>query len=60
MTNSKSPTVSNNGEAYEALLSAVIGIADDYMTSEHHHPDHVLIPKAKFEEILTALGEELR
>jgi hypothetical protein len=30
---------------------ALSGIADDYMTSEHHHPGYVLIPTAKFEEL---------
>ncbi|WP_037514282.1 hypothetical protein [Sphingobium xenophagum] len=45
------------GEALrEALVSAACdGIADDYMTSEKHHPGYVLIPSAKFEAILAAL-----
>lgn len=33
---------------------AIIGISDDYMTSEKHHPRHVLIPTAKFEELVAA------
>lgn len=45
------------GEALrDALVSAACdGIADDYMTSEKHHPGYVLIPSAKFEAILAAL-----
>ena len=39
----------------DKLRIAVEGIADDYQTSEDHHPDHVLIPKAKFDEIVAAL-----
>ena len=40
----------------DALVSAACdGIADDYMTSEKHHPGYVLIPSAKFEAILAAL-----
>jgi len=35
----------------EDLRAAVAGIADDYMTSEAHHPGYVLIPTAKFEEL---------
>lgn len=42
------------GEAGK-LRIAVSGIADDYQTSEAHHPDHVLIPKAKFDAIAAAL-----
>lgn len=40
----------------EAVREAVEGIADDYMTSETHHPGYVLIPTAKFEQILAALA----
>ncbi len=36
------------------LGEAVAGIADDYMTSEHHHPGYVLIPTDKFETLRTA------
>jgi hypothetical protein len=38
------------------LRAACEGIADDYMTSEHHHPGYVLIPTAKFEAIHAALA----
>lgn len=38
------------------LRTACEGIADDYMTSEHHHPGYVLIPTAKFEEIRAAIA----
>jgi hypothetical protein len=38
------------------LRSAVEGIADDYMTSDNHHPGYVLIPTAKFEAIRSALS----
>lgn len=37
----------DNAEVREALA----GIADDYMTSETHHPGYVLIPAAKFEQL---------
>jgi len=40
----------------ERVLEAAGGIADDFMTSEHHHPGYVLIPTAKFEAIRTASG----
>lgn len=38
------------------LRSACEGIADDYQTSDTHHPDHVLIPKDKFDAILASLS----
>ena len=45
----------------EAPVSvACDGIADDYMTSETHHPGHVLIPAAKFEQIVAALATPAR
>lgn len=40
----------------DALRLACEGIADDYMTSEAHHPNHVLIPTAKFNAIVDALA----
>lgn len=40
------------------LREAVCGVADDYQTSEQHHPNHVLVPLAKFEQ-LRAVAEEL-
>lgn len=33
----------------DGWATAISGIADDYMTSEHHHPGYVLIPTEKFE-----------
>lgn len=33
---------------------AIVGISDDYMTSEAHHPGHVLIPVARFEKLVAA------
>lgn len=38
----------------EELEGALSGIADDYMTSEQHHPGYVLIPTAKFEQLRSA------
>lgn len=32
-------------------------IADDYQTSETHHPNHVLIRKADFEALLAAIAK---
>lgn len=40
----------------QALVDAVDGLDDDYMTSENHHPDYVLIPQAKFSSIVMALA----
>lgn len=40
----------------DAMRLACEGIADDYMTSEAHHPNHVLIPTAKFNAIVDALA----
>jgi hypothetical protein len=42
----------------DAIREAVEGIADDYMTSETHHPGYVLIPTAKFETITAALSAQ--
>ncbi|MFD1104191.1 hypothetical protein [Sphingobium olei] len=44
----------SNGAAEPVLREACEGIADDYMTSEAHHPGYVLIPTAKFEQIVAA------
>ncbi|ARS27646.1 hypothetical protein [Sphingomonas sp. KC8] len=41
--------------AQDALREALEGFADDYITSENHHPGYVLIPTAKFERICAAL-----
>lgn len=38
------------------LRAACTGIDDDYMTSESHHPGHVLIPTDRFERIRAALS----
>ena len=38
---------------------AAVDVAADYMTSANHHPDHVLIPLQKFQE-LRALTERAR
>jgi hypothetical protein len=43
----------------EELMKALAGFGDDYMTSEKHPPDYVLIPVAKFERICAALGLEV-
>jgi len=42
--------------ALKRLLEAVRPIADDFMTSETHHPGYVLIPTARFDAIRAALG----
>jgi hypothetical protein len=39
-----------------SLYVACDGIADDYMTSEKHHPGYVLIPAARFEAITAILN----
>lgn len=44
------------GRPDETLRRAVEGIADDYMTSETHHPGYVLIPTWKFEQIVASLA----
>jgi len=38
----------------ERLRSAVSGIGDDFQTSAHHHPKHILIPAEKFEQLCEA------
>ena len=43
----------------ERLREAVIGIDDDYMVSDAHHPHHVLIPVEKFEQLRTAARQSL-
>ncbi|QUT07897.1 hypothetical protein KFK14_11210 [Sphingobium phenoxybenzoativorans] len=45
--------------AGEALQVACADIADDYMTSENHHPGYVLIPTAKFEAIKNAVEGQI-
>jgi len=45
---------SGSGEP-SRLMAALAGFADDYMTSETHHPGYVLIPTEKFERIRAAL-----
>jgi hypothetical protein len=35
---------------------AIAGIADDYMTSEVHHPGYVLIPTERFERLVALPG----
>lgn len=42
----------------ERFRAAVEGIADDYMTSDIHHPGWVLIPQLKFDAICAAFGTE--
>lgn len=39
------------------MESALVGFADDFMTSEAHHPGYVLIPTAKFDAIRSALKD---
>lgn len=38
----------------ELAVIAVWGITSDYQTSEHHHPNHVLIPLEAFERLRVA------
>jgi len=45
-------------DALVALAASLVGITDDYMTSEQHHPGYVLIPAAKFEQ-LCAVSKEM-
>lgn len=40
----------------DAVVEAAEGIADDYMTSEQHHPGYVLIPTERFEAIRAAVA----
>ncbi len=42
----------------ERLWAALAGFGDDYMTSDAHHPDHVLVPVATFERV-RKLAEEI-
>lgn len=54
---SPEPVPATNQAGEVALRAAVASIADDYMTSEVHHPGYVLIPTAKFDE-LSALATQ--
>lgn len=38
----------------DAMREGLGGFADDYQTSERHHPDHVLIPRTVFERVCRA------
>ena len=42
--------------ASAALIAAATAMADDYQTSENHHPDHVLVPRRAFEAMRDALS----
>lgn len=47
--------------AAEPVAAALSGVGDDFMTSERHHPGYVLIPTAKFEQLVKAeqaLGQQ--
>ena len=46
----------STGLSQAAVAAALQGFADDYMTSENHHPGYVLIPTAKFDAIRAALS----
>lgn len=44
---------------HEGLRSAALQMVSDYQTSEHHHPNHVLVPLAAFkamQDAITAKG----
>lgn len=45
-------------ERERRLREALSGFADDFMTSEKHHPGYVLISTAVFERVCAALSEE--
>jgi hypothetical protein len=47
---------SARGEAVGALLDACKTMADDYQTSEQHHPNHVLVPLEAFTAMRDALA----
>jgi hypothetical protein len=40
---------------YPDLIAAARQMLSDYQTSEHHHPNHVLVPLAAFEAMRAAL-----
>jgi len=39
-----------------ALVEAAKAMAEDHMTSEHHHPGYVLVPTVAFEQLRQALA----
>jgi len=39
-----------------ALVKAAKAMAEDHMTSEHHHPGYVLVPTVAFEQMRQALA----
>ena len=41
--------------AHDGLVEALRGFGDDYMVSDRHHPDHVLIPRVVFDRVCAAL-----
>lgn len=43
-------------DAPDAVMAALEGFADDFMSSIEHHPDYVLFPTEKFVRICVALG----
>jgi hypothetical protein len=47
---------SARGEAVTTLVGACKTMADDYQTSEQHHPHHVLVPLAAFTAMRSALA----
>lgn len=40
----------------DLLNEAAAEMLADHMTSEHHHPDYVLVPTAAFNKIRAAIG----
>lgn len=40
-----------------AIARACQAMADDFQTSDGHHPDHVLVSKVAFEQMVAALSE---
>lgn len=43
---------------HEALVEALKGFDDDFLTSDTHHPGYVLIPTEVFERVRTAISIE--
>ncbi|MUO70065.1 hypothetical protein [Agrobacterium vitis] len=47
--------LSDQPQAVKALADACLLMADDYQTSDSHHPNHVLVPLPAFEAMRSAL-----
>lgn len=50
------PDLKEANAEHEGLRAAALAMVGDYQTSEHHHPNHVLVPLAAFRAMQAAIA----